>query len=321
MVFPVTIAKPRHVMNPFLQCNKKKGGLRERKKERGVDDGIQQLLKCQKLPPQRTFTPSFTYIADITDLSSYFKIDMVQLRTGGSASSLILSGEINPLFASLSFGLGASKPNTLVREKRTGADFPAEYCPIRKSLGGSGCRQLAGMPGVRTKKLAGIKNIDVYALAFYIDESSTKRSLQGKFRNSSPDSLQKDQKLFNELMLAESLPKVLRIVITSGLVKKGNFLDALNDRMKPALQKINGDVDVLNQFSRQFDEAKFRRNLEIVFTCEGGKLSTVIDGKDVGTIKSKDLTKALLDVYLGGNPVSKDAKLSFGQGLAEMVLN
>jgi hypothetical protein len=247
---------------------------------------------------------------------------MVQLRTGGNSSSLIIpSGEKIPLFASLSFGLGPSKPNTLVREKRTGADFPAEYCPIRKSLGGSGCRQLAGQPGVRIKKLAGIKNIDVYALAFYVDESATKRALHDKFKNSSPDSLQNDQNLFNELISKESLPKVLRIVITSGLVKRGNFLDALNDRMKPALQKINGDTGVLNQFSSQFDEAKFRKNLEIVFTCEGGKLSTVIDGKDVGTIKSKDLTKALLDIYLGGNPVSKDTKLSFGQRLAEIVLN
>lgn len=41
----------------------------------------------------------------------------------------------------------------------------------------------------------------------------------------------------------------------------------------------------------------------------------------VGTIASRQLTRALLDIYLGTNPASKGAKDSFGRGLASMVLD
>jgi hypothetical protein len=41
----------------------------------------------------------------------------------------------------------------------------------------------------------------------------------------------------------------------------------------------------------------------------------------VGTIANRHLAQSLLNIYLGPDPVSKDAKESFGQGLASMVLS
>jgi hypothetical protein len=39
----------------------------------------------------------------------------------------------------------------------------------------------------------------------------------------------------------------------------------------------------------------------------------------VGVINDPDLVKALFDIYLGKDPVSADAKRSFGQGLASLL--
>lgn len=42
-------------------------------------------------------------------------------------------------------------------------------------------------------------------------------------------------------------------------------------------------------------------------------------GKQAGVISSPTLTKALFDVYLGPDPVSKDAKESLGNSLAAVL--
>jgi hypothetical protein len=44
-----------------------------------------------------------------------------------------------------------------------------------------------------------------------------------------------------------------------------------------------------------------------------------IDGKTASAIKSKALCHSLLEVYLGSNPVSPDAKQTIGSGLASML--
>lgn len=65
-----------------------------------------------------------------------------------------------------------------------------------------------------------------------------------------------------ELASHSSIEKTLRIVITSGLVKRGPFLDAFNERLAPPLEAA-GVSEALHQFQRQFDDAKFRKGLEI----------------------------------------------------------
>lgn len=220
-------------------------------------------------------------------------------------------------FASLGFG-ASPHATEYVKEKRTGVDFPFEYCPA-KQFGARHCPKLTGT-GVRSKRIAGIKNLDIYAMALYVDPEATKHTLCRKFdKIKDQEILSRDQQLYEEVISADCITKTLRIIITSGLVKRGNFLDALNERLAPPLQK-KGESSLLMQFTSQFDDAKFRKGLEICFTSEGKKLVTRLDGKEAGVINSKTLVNALFDIYLGKDPVSKDAKLCFGRGLASIIL-
>lgn len=43
----------------------------------------------------------------------------------------------------------------------------------------------------------GIKNLDIYALALYVDQGAARSALQGRFRGSSAASLAADQELFD----------------------------------------------------------------------------------------------------------------------------
>lgn len=115
------------------------------------------------------------------------------------------------------------------------------------------------------------------------------------------------------------MEKTLRLVITSGLVNRSKFLDALSDRLAPPLARA-GAQGRLAEFASLFDGADFRKGLEITFTADQGTLVTRVDGREAGRIASRELTHTLFDIYLGTDPVSLGAKDAFGRGLAGMVL-
>jgi hypothetical protein len=97
-------------------------------------------------------------------------------------------------FASLGFNVFAKDPKTMsVKDKRSGVIFDGEFC---LKGGGNGCPRIAGT-GVRSKKIAGIKSLDIYALALYVDEEGARRALHSKFGKLSPDTLAKTQALFD----------------------------------------------------------------------------------------------------------------------------
>ena len=49
----------------------------------------------------------------------------------------------------------------------------------------------------RTKRIAGIKSLDIYAVALYVDLGAARSALQGRFRGASAASLSADQALFD----------------------------------------------------------------------------------------------------------------------------
>jgi len=58
--------------------------------------------------------------------------------------------------------------------------------------------------------------------------------------------------------------------------------DTNTDPSAPSFpNKQAGELSALGDFTRQFDEARFRKGLEIVFAASGGKLVTRVDGQEV----------------------------------------
>lgn len=216
-----------------------------------------------------------------------------------------------PLFASLGWGAASSTPIQAIREPRTGTAFPGEFC---FRAGQRNCPRVTGA-GARTKKIAGIKSIDIYSLALYVDEGVAGAVLRRRYANAAPEAVAKDSKLFDEL---KNVEKTLVLVITSGLVKRKNFLEALNERLAPAMAKVGEDA-ALEEFKAQFDAVEFRKGLEIAFNFAGGRLVTRANGKTLKTMNSRAMADTLLDLYVGSNPVSPGAKKAFAEGLARLA--
>lgn len=244
-------------------------------------------------------------------------------------------------FASLSFALSASNPTTNRRirfgalpfaslsssahppsasfahaqtEAATGTLYPSDYCILTKSH----CPQLAGV-GVRAKRILGLKNINVYTVGLYVDGPHAKKALS-KWKGSEVDGLLVHQEAFDDLVSNTHFEKSLRLVISFGALKRSQFVSALEERLKPALDKAKEPASTLKSFEALFDGVTFRKGMEVGFASHHkGQLVTQIDGKQVGSINSPALVKALFDIYVGPDPVSSEAKRSFGKGLAALL--
>lgn len=117
----------------------------------------------------------------------------------------------------------------------------------------------------------------------------------------------------------DGVERTLRLVITTGLLKRSTFVSTLEERLGPALRKA-GEDQTFESFAALFDGVDFKSGTEVVFSTKGGgKLSTRIDGKEKAALSSRALCESLLDIYLGRDPVSPDAKRAFGEGLASMM--
>lgn len=77
-----------------------------------------------------------------------------------------------------------------------------------------------------------------------------------------------------------SRPVASPVHAAAGLVKRRAFLAALEGRLEAPLRAA-GQLPAMTAFARQFDAANFRKGLQIEFTAGGGRLTTVIDGRQV----------------------------------------
>lgn len=84
-----------------------------------------------------------------------------------------------------------------------------------------------------------------------------------------------------DLVRADGLPKALRLVIHYGKLKKSAFVDALDERLAPAVTSA-GHGASLDAFKRQLDAAQLKKGTEFLFESRGGGvLATHVDGKQV----------------------------------------
>ena len=126
-----------------------------------------------------------------------------------------------PLFAALSFGASpraALKPRV---EPKTGLEFPELFC----SRGKDGCAELQGV-GVRAKRIAGLKDVNVYALGIYVEEAALDRAVKPKHKGKAAAALAKDAALFSGAVWARFGRGYAPVLRAAWLCARGSFLTA-----------------------------------------------------------------------------------------------
>jgi hypothetical protein len=197
----------------------------------------------------------------------------------------------NRLFCSLGF----------VTEPITGYGFASRLC-FEQSDEVEHCPRLCGV-GVRQKRLVGIKQLHVYALGLYVSE------------NYAPEDTQPWDE---ELVKATDVDKIISCIISSSIVSRKKFVNALDDALLPAVKSTTSEA-TLGEFRTLFDNVAFRKGLHVDFYLRGGSLTAKVDDKELGSLHDPAFCRAFLDMYLGANPVSPKAKDAFRRGLQAFV--
>lgn len=175
--------------------------------------------------------------------------------------------------------------------------------------------------GLRKKVILGLKNIDVYAFGVYANEADVRSVLEEKDKTLS-GSESKAKELKDELMDNDILTTV-RLQIAYGRLSIRSVRSAFEESVGSRLQRFGGsdNKELLQRFTSQFsDEIKIPRGAVIELSREPGfVLHTTINGKEVGSIKSKPLCQSILDLYIGDEPFDKKAKEDVETSLASLL--
>lgn len=197
-------------------------------------------------------------------------------------------------------------------ESKTGVPFPSILKDTQRLLG----------IGLRKKSLIGLKNIDVYAFGVYADDSDVKKFLSEKYGTPSVSEL-KEKKEVREDLMESDISITVRLQIVYGKLSIRSVRNAFEESVGSRLQKFGGSYnkELLQKFTSQFsDEYKIPRGSIIDLSREPGHvLRTTIDGKDVGSIESKHLCRAVLDLYIGDDPFDRKAKEDVELNLATLI--
>ena len=196
-----------------------------------------------------------------------------------------------------------------VEEPDTEVAFPLELQVAKDTR-----HQLCGM-GVRVKKKF-LMNFKVYALGFYLDEAAALPALREAAGDLNLKKLQSSE-AFRKALLAgdkKGFGRSIRLVMVRDVdadTMAEAFEDSLWPRMKDATETTEERTAAkaaLDRF-RGFFEKEAEEDQVMDFTwLPGDKLQATVDGKRFPLVESEHLCRALFDVYLGEDPISKKAK-------------
>jgi len=183
-------------------------------------------------------------------------------------------------------------------------------CEIKdKSTGIAFKESVNGLPclgaGVRAKG-----PIKVYSVAVYAPKGAVKSKL-AKLKGKDVGSL-KASKLLEEAVVdgAQSKAIVIKLARTVG---SEFFTSALSKSVGP---RMGGkDADKLQAWKNLFlgMSSKFTPKDELKYLINGGSITSFVNSKNIGSIRSPALCKAFLSCYADANSVSPAAKDSFAR--------
>ena len=208
--------------------------------------------------------------------------------------------------AVVTFAAAQTATQETVTEPSSGTPFPVSLVPP----GGRTPQVLMGT-GMRRKTIFRLK---VYAFGLYVDPEGARASLS-QFAGRPASALERDQSFYRRLLELDFAMSV-RLVLTrtvSGEDIVDNFNQVLKPRIAQAIRDMNRspNPEALQRFLSYLEVDEVRVGTEIVMSCNpAGRLMISLGKIEQPPIDSPVLCRAVFDLYLGKNPVSRPGKKS-----------
>lgn len=187
-----------------------------------------------------------------------------------------------------------------VTDKATGIVFPQSKSFSFSRKGYS----LLGA-GVRAKSLY-VAEVNVYSVGLYVDGSMAK-TLLNKFKGKAAEEIAKDKSFYDSLVNSKGLDQILYLKFARGVAAE-KVVDALT-----AVENV--DPSTVSTFSSMLLKSigkNIGKGDTITLGIIGdGSVKVEVRDKSTGVVKSPQLGKSLLKLYMGSKPVSEAAKTGF----------
>ncbi len=175
---------------------------------------------------------------------------------------------------------------------------------------------LMGM-GVRVKII-----INVYAFGLYVEPLAAQKELAA-WKGKAKSELEKDDTFYDKLLKGK-FSKMMRLKMTFD-ASADDMAQAFDDSISSRIDKLipegerQAAKDALTKFKGFFDSPA-KQGQELLFIWqEDGKLVTIVDGTNKGTIDNAGLALCLFDIYIGKEPINEDGKKDFASGMSDLL--
>ncbi|PWA72259.1 chalcone isomerase [Artemisia annua] len=193
-------------------------------------------------------------------------------------------------------------------ERKTGISFPVKLSDGKKLIG----------VGLRRKNFLGL-SFRVYSFGIYADKEKLTGVLRSKIVNTPTKGTDEIYKMVIDNTVGVTVKMVIVVSNLSMNMVRKNF----NDSVVAAIVELGGGKN--NELTKRImeeakDDLKLTRGSEIEITClPGCILETKVHGKVVNKLESEMLCRAFIYLYLGDDPLDKEAKEKFGMFMLSLI--
>ncbi|XP_076949630.1 chalcone isomerase-like protein 1 [Bidens hawaiensis] len=202
---------------------------------------------------------------------------------------------------------GDEKTIAVEVERKTGISFPLKL---------SDGKELKAV-GVRKKNLLGF-SIKIYSFGIYADNEI----LMGVLRSKIVKAEAKATKDMYSIVIDNPVGITVKMVIVFPNLTTSMVRNNFNETVGAAVKKLGGEKSDLTKriMGEAKDGIKLTLGSEIEITClPGYVLETKVHGKVVNKFESELLCRACVYLYLGDDPLDKEAKEKFGMSLLSLI--
>lgn len=198
-------------------------------------------------------------------------------------------------------------------EPQTGVEFPL-LLSATESLHGTGVRLMGGL-------------VRVYAVGFYVDPQAARAALADWVGFSQADILSSDALWDTVCDANASFRRTFRMVVVrevGGKHMKDGFDRGIRPRVAAAAKKGRCKPaeckKAVHQFSNLFmSVGTMKVGSEIKIAVDNGNVSLTVDDRWLGEVKNPQLAWAMVDLFLGGRPVTPTLRQSSAEALEALL--
>jgi hypothetical protein len=185
----------------------------------------------------------------------------------------------------------------MLMEPETSIELPVTLNVTKKLVG----QRITGMAAREKTMFA----IDIYACGHYVDADEARAELW-KWKGKTADELADDDD-FRKKLVTPGFGRTLRLHLARDLDTE-DFNEAFDDSLDPRVRKlvkdgVSGALEDIRKLKGFFKAEELFEGTKIDLTWIGSTLHVAQDVKQLGTIESDALCRAMWDIYFGDDPI------------------